>query len=54
MQDIKTSRVFFEDLQGKNSGALGYYSRRLQDYSIFAGVHSSLELIQVLLRASGL
>jgi hypothetical protein len=42
-QDIKST---FEDLQEKQSGTLGDYSRRLQDYSRSAGVPSSVGVIQ--------
>jgi hypothetical protein len=30
---VKTTRVLFKTFKGKNSGTLGNYSRRLQDYS---------------------
>jgi len=46
-QDI-TSTI--EDLREKNSGTLGNYSRRLQDYSGSAGVPSSFVVTQVLLK----
>jgi hypothetical protein len=43
-----------EDLQEKNSGTLGNYSRRLYDYSKLVGVPSSLMMVQVLLKISSL